>query len=76
MYVRKGTWELHWQAPLESIGNVSQPVGSSQVVLESMQADGSSARRVVECMTHAVVPLVLDTVKRAIEVDDEAEALT
>ena len=54
----------------------SQPVGSSQVVLESTQADGSSARRVVECMTHAVVPLVLDTVKRAIEVDDEAEALT
>ena len=72
LYLKKGTWELYWQVPLKSVVRVDQVPNSSVVELLVTNSsdvpgpnDGGTSVRRVECMTQAVVPLVVDTVKRA-----------
>ena len=73
IYIRKGTGELHWQVPFASLASADQPPGTSSVVLklavEPVEWEGTSAppTRSIDCMTPAVVPLVLDTVRRALD---------
>ena len=77
LYMRKGTWELYWQVPLDYISDVLQRAGSSEVVIQLVEGASSAEANgppmlSIDCMTPAVVPLVMDTVQRAIESAAEA----
>ena len=68
-----GAGELVWHLPLDLIGAAEQSLTNPSVVLltlngrEEDRAGKRGTQRTIECMTAAVVPLVLSTVRMALE---------
>ena len=67
LYVKKNPTQLFWQVPIDSVASAEQNAASSQVILKLEDEPERPSTRAIDCMTPAVVPLVLDTVRRAME---------
>lgn len=67
LYVKKNPTQLFWQVPIGSVASAEQNAASSQVILKLEDEPERQSTRAIDCMTPAVVPLVLDTVRRAME---------
>lgn len=80
VYVKKGTGDVLWQVPYTSLAGASQSDTNSEVVLKlevdpkDWEASTAPPRRSIDCLTPAVVPLVLDTVQRALDTKAAHEA--
>ena len=73
LYVHKGSGELLWQVPVDQLAGAEQDTSASKVILRlgvdptHWEAAEKAPTRTIDCLTPAVVPLVLETVKQAQE---------